>query len=68
MFSLPTPKQLDQECLNLALDGLNLRLELAGLVGGDGASDDGTRHIARASQGGLGRNEYIRNILTTGRG
>lgn len=54
---------LDQESLNLTLDGLNLRLELASFVGSNGASNHRTSHVASTTEGGLGRDEDIRDVL-----
>lgn len=50
---------LDEELLNLVLDGLDLRVELTGLVGGDRGGDDGARDAAGTAEGGLGGNAEV---------
>ena len=44
---------LDEETVELGLEGEDLRLELAALIDGDGARHDGPAHSTRASQRGL---------------
>lgn len=41
------------------LDGVNLGLELPGLVGSNGGGDDGAGDTASTSEGGLGGNEDV---------
>lgn len=54
---------LDEELLDLSLDVQNLRLQVRGFVGGDGSRDDGARDTTGATQGSLGRNKDVRNVL-----
>jgi hypothetical protein len=41
------------------LDGVNLGLELPGLVGGNGGGDDGAGDTTGTSEGGLGGDEDV---------
>merc|ERR1719402_1959201 len=54
---------LEQQLLNLLLDGVDLRLDLAALVLGDAGRDDGTRDAAGPAQRLLGPNEHVRHVL-----
>lgn len=45
------------------LDGINLALDLPGLTADDGASNDGPRDTASASDGRLGGEEDVRDVL-----
>lgn len=54
---------LDEELLDLSLDVQNLRLQVRGFVGGDGSRDDGARDTTGATQGSLGRNKDVRDVL-----
>jgi len=56
-------KGLDHDLVDGPLDRLELALELTVLGGGYARSDDGPRDVASASQGGLGFNEDVRNVL-----
>lgn len=58
---------LDEQLLDLILDGVELRLDLRLLVGQDGARDHAARHTAGTAQGGARRNEHVRHVLTTER-
>lgn len=53
----------DKERLNLALDGLNLGLELTRLVGRDRACDHRAGNVAGSTEGGFGGHEDIGDVL-----
>lgn len=54
---------LDHELVDSPLNRLELALELAVLGGGDARGDDGSRDVASASQGCLGFDKDVRNVL-----
>lgn len=54
---------LDEELLDLSLDVQNLRLQIRGFVGGDGSRDDGARDTTGTTQGSLGGNKDVRDVL-----
>lgn len=54
---------LDEQLFNLVLDRRNLAVELAELVGGDARGDDRAGDAARTAEGGLGRQEDVRDVL-----
>lgn len=56
-------KSLDQQLLNLLLDGGDLRLQLGALVGGDTASDDWARDATGTAEGLLRANEYVWDVF-----
>ena len=63
LFALCKVDNLDQELLDLELDGQNLGLEVRALVGGDGGSNDGARDTAGATEGSLGGDKDIGDVL-----
>jgi hypothetical protein len=54
---------LDQELLDLELDGQDLGLEVRALVRGDGGSNDGTRNTAGTTESSLGGDKDIGDVL-----
>jgi len=56
-------KGSDHDLVDGPLDRLKLTLELAVLGGGDARGNDGSRDVASASQGSLGFDEDVRNVL-----
>ena len=54
---------LDHDLVDGPLDRLKLTLELTVLGGGDARGDDGSRDVASASQGSLGFNKDVRDVL-----
>jgi len=56
-------KCLVDDLVDGPFDRLELALELAVLGGGDARSDDGSRDVASTSQGSLGFNKDVRNVL-----
>jgi len=56
-------KGLDHELVDSPLDRLKLALELTVLGGGDARGDDGSRDVASTSQGGLGFDKDVRDVL-----
>lgn len=56
-------KGLDNDLVDSPLDRLELALELTVLGSGDARGDDGSRDIASASQGSLGFDKDVWNIL-----
>ena len=56
-------KGLVDDSVDGPFNRLELALELAVLGGGDACSDDGPRNVASASQGSLGFNKDIWNVL-----
>ena len=54
---------LDQELLDLELDGQDLGLEIRTLVGGDGASNNGAGDTAGTAESGLGGDENVGDVL-----
>lgn len=54
---------LDQELLDLGLDGDDLSRKLPSLVGRDGRGDDGSGDTASSAESGLGGKEDVRNVL-----
>jgi len=54
---------LDHDLVDGPLDRLKLTLELTVLGGGDARGNDGSRDVASTSQGCLGFNKDIRNVL-----
>ena len=62
----PSPSNstcLDQELLNLVLEGLDLALKLRALVSGDRSCNDRAGHAARAAERLLGGHEHVGNVL-----
>eukprot|EP00959_Pyramimonas_sp_CCMP1952_P000106 1907-Pyramimonas_sp.AAC.1 len=55
--------KLYEELLNGVLQGVDLSLKLAALVGGDGAGDDGARHAAGTAQRLLRGHEHVGDVL-----
>ena len=55
--------RLDEQRLNAVLEGVDLVLELGGLVRQDGAGDDGARDAAGPPQRDLGGDEDVGNVL-----
>jgi hypothetical protein len=58
-----THVRLDLEPLDLVLEGADLAHEVRGLVGGDGAGDDGAGDTAGAAESHLGGNVDVGNVL-----
>jgi len=56
-------KGLDHELVDSPLDRLKLALELAMLGGGDARGDDGSRNVTSTSQGCLGFDKDVWNVL-----
>jgi hypothetical protein len=56
-------KGSDDDLVDGPLDRLELALELTVLGGGDARGDDGSRDVTSASQGSLGFNKDVRNVL-----
>lgn len=54
---------LDQESLDLVLEGADLVHEIGSLVGGDGGGDDGAGDTAGTSESGLGWNVDVWDVL-----
>lgn len=54
---------LDEELLDLGLDVQDLRLQIRGFVGGDGSRDDGARDTTGTTQGSLGGNKDVGDVL-----
>mmetsp|Transcript_21719 Transcript_21719/g.53544 ORF Transcript_21719/g.53544 Transcript_21719/m.53544 type:complete len:240 (+) Transcript_21719:200-919(+) len=54
---------LDEELLDLVLEGLDLPLELRALVGRHRGGDNGARHTARAAERLLGGHEHVGHVL-----
>lgn len=54
---------LDQQGLDLVLDGVDLVLDGGGVVGSHRSSNHWSGHSTCSTQSGLGRNEHIRNVL-----
>lgn len=54
---------LDEELLNLQLDGEDLGVELASLVGRNGAGNDGAGDTASATESSLRGEEDVRDVL-----
>lgn len=59
----PVSRRLDEELLNLGLDSLDLAVELTGLVGGNGSSNDGAGDTTSTAEGSLGGNEDVGRVL-----
>jgi hypothetical protein len=57
----PTAKEAPEE--ETHLDGVDLALELAGLVGGDRGGDDRARDTAGTAEGRLARDKDVRDVL-----
>lgn len=54
---------LDKELFDLSLDVQNLRLQVRGFVGGDRSSNDRARNTTGTTQGSLGGNKDVGNVL-----
>jgi len=54
---------LNQQSLNLILDGPNLALQLGGLVRGDTGGDNATADTTSAAKRDLGRNKNVGDVL-----
>ena len=61
--SQATDTRPDRKTTYSKLDGLDLALELAGLVGGDRARDDGAADTTGATEGGLAGHEDVGHVL-----
>lgn len=54
---------LDHQTLDLVTDGADLGVQVTGLVGGDGAGNDGTGDTSGATESHLGGNVDVGDVL-----
>lgn len=54
---------LDQQSLDLVLDGVDLGLDGGSIVGGHRSSDNWSGDTTSSAQSGLGRNKHVWNVL-----